>query len=101
MRSPFNNNVEDGLQAVPAVATDLTTTDTYLYQLTVANVSAGALTFTLADKQPSPLELFKTTSITAGTVLVAVWPQGLKLKGGLNWQASGVGLNAEVLATYK
>ncbi len=89
------------LQAIPNVAADLTTTDTFLFQLSVTNGSGGALTFTLKDIQGSPIEAAKITSVASGVTAVYYWPEGLFFKGGLNWVASAGGLTAGIVAFYK
>lgn len=89
------------LQAIPNSAADLSTTDTFLFQLSVTNGTGGALTITVADKQGTPVEALKATSIAAGATTILSWPEGLFLKGGLNWVASSTGLTAGVVAFSK
>ena len=72
---------------VPSSATDLTTTDTDLYQITIANTTASACTFTLADKQTSAITHMSAVSIAANTTYVIAFPEGLYLKGGMTWSS--------------
>lgn len=89
------------LQAIPTSAADLSTTDTFLFQLSVTNGSGGALTITLKDIQGTPIEAMKATSIASGATPIYSWPEGLFFKGGLNWIASGAGLTAGIVAFSK
>lgn len=90
------------LAALPTVAADLTTTDTWVFQLHLANTTAGALTVTITDKQAAPIAAFSALSIGANAVAVFSWPEGLFFKGGLNWVVSGAGgVNASIVAFAK
>lgn len=101
VRQPGSRNVSTVLRAVPAVATDLTTIDTWLFQITVANTTGGALTFTVIDKQTSPVTLLAAVSIAANTTYIIRWPEPVFMSGGVNWSASGAGLTADVVATTR
>ena len=72
--SPYKNSVSELITAVPAVAADLTTTDTRLYQISICNTTAGALTFTLKDKQSSAKNILTAVSIAANTAYICAWP---------------------------
>lgn len=87
--------------AVPAVAADVTTTDTVIYQISITNTTAGALTLTIKDKAGTPSELFEAVSIAANTTYVAAFPFGEHMVGGVNWVASGVGLKARIFGYYR
>ena len=97
----FKYNVSENVGAVPAVATDLTSTDSRLWQISVANTTAGALTFLVKDKQATPRTIIPTVSIAANTAYVISWPEGIFCYGGINWTASSTGLEAAVIASYK
>ena len=99
--APYKNSVSEAIQAVPTGATDLTTTDTRLYQLSIANTTAGALTITIKDLQASAKNLCTAVSIAANTTYILSWPEGVFLDDGMNWIASGSGLEASVTAWYK
>ena len=98
---PFTHQISETLAQVPAVATDLTTTDTRIWQITVANTTAGALTFTLKDKQATPRYICAAVSIAANTTYILAWPEGQFGSSGLNWSGSGAGLEASVVGCYK
>ena len=98
---PFPHQITETLAAVPAVATDLTTTDTRIWQITVANTTAGALTFTLKDRQATPRYICAAVSIAANTTYILAWPEGQFGSSGLNWSGSGAGLEASVVGCYK
>ena len=89
------------IQLVPAVAADLATKDAMLWQLNVVNTTAGALTITMTDKQATPRYILPAVSIAANTAYVVSWPEGLFCDDGINWVASGVGLQASVVGTYR
>lgn len=84
---------------MPTVAADLTTTDTFVFQLVVTNASGGALTITLKDKTGGT-SIFNATSIANASTVVYDFPEGLFFDGGLNWVASGV-ITAAIVAFYK
>lgn len=99
--SPYKNSISEAIQVVPTDATDLTTTDTRIYQLSVCNTTAGALTITIKDKQATPRNVLTAVSIAANTAYILAWPEGLFCDDGVNWIASGSGLEASVTAWYK
>lgn len=102
LRTGFKNSITAGLQTVPNSSTDVTTTDTLLFQITVANKSGGAVTLTITDKQSSAKTLIPTLSIAANTVQIYDWPAGVLLKSGMNWVASAASsLDAEICGMYK
>lgn len=93
--------VTRGLVLVPDSATDVTTEDTWLYQLTVANKTAGAVTLQVLDKAGTPRNVVPTISLDANSLAIMSWPQGVKCTGGLRWVASAASsLEAEVVAGY-
>lgn len=73
------------IQVVPSVATDLTSTDTYVYQLMITNITGSAATITILDKAATPRYLLPKTSIAANTTYVIAFPEGQKMKGGITW----------------
>jgi len=87
-----------GVQVVPNSATDLTTKDTWLYQLSVANKSAGAVTLQVLDKASTPRNVVPTINLDANSLAIMSWPEGVKCAGGVRWVASVSGaLEAEVV----
>jgi hypothetical protein len=90
-----------GVRLVPASAADLTTTDTWLYQLSVANKTGGAVTLTVIDQAATPRNVVPVISLPANSVTIMSWPLGIKCTAGLNWVASAAdSLEAEVVAGY-
>lgn len=100
-RSAAQKPITEGLQAVPKIAADLTTTTSWIWQLTFVNTTAGALTVTVADKNTVPLDLLDTVSLAANTTTIYSFPESVKMIGGINWVASDDGIIAEVYGTYQ
>ena len=87
------------LQVVPDSTTSLSTTDTWVFQLTITNVTGSAATFTMSNRATSALDLFKTVSIAANTTYIVSFPEGVKMKNGISWSAGTTSaLNASVIA---
>lgn len=86
--SKFTNGgtvaLNEDLQVVPDTTTDLTTKDTWIFQLTIVNTTAGGVTFIMADKATSPKTLMSVT-LAANTTYVIAFPEGQKMKGGITW----------------
>ena len=74
------------LQFVPNVAADLTTTDTWIFQLTITTGSSGT-TLTINDRATSAKSLLNSVSLAANTTYILTWPEGVKMKNGINWVA--------------
>lgn len=81
--------------AVPQSTTIVSAGDAYIKSLTITNTTSGAVTFTLADKQASPIALFTAVSIAANTTYVVVFQPGgyYWCPGGFTVAAGGSGLN--------
>lgn len=89
-----------GLVTIPSSAADLTTTDTVIFQITLANKTAGAITVTVLDKQSPPKTLLGAVSIAANTTLVLNFGEGVLMKKGVNWVASGaLSIDADVFGS--
>lgn len=88
--------IASGLQAIPTSSTDLATADAYIFQIVANNTGATSRTITVKDKQASPLDLITAANVDPGVPAVFVFPQGVRMKGGITWSASGAGLVAEV-----
>lgn len=97
----FPNGFSEAVQTVPAVAADLSTTDSLLWQIMVCNTTSGALTFTVTDKQATPRYILPAVSIAGNTTYVISWPEGQFCDSGINWVASGAGLQASIVGSYK
>ncbi len=94
--------IPSGLSTVPSTLTDVTTSDSWLFQITVANKTAGTVTLTVQDKASPAKSLLSAVSITANTTYVIAIPEGVKMTGGIAWQASaGNSLDAEIKGYYK
>jgi hypothetical protein len=81
-------------QAVPTSTTIITAQDAYLKGVTVSNPTAGAITFSLCDRQAAPICVLPAVSIAANTTYVIVWPE-LRLYWcpfGFTATSSGAGL---------
>lgn len=90
------------LVPVPTSPTDVTTVDTWVRQILVSNTTAAPITFTVKDKQSTPRNIIPTVSIAANSVsLVVSAPDAIFAPGGVNWQAGGSGLEAEVFGFIK
>ena len=79
-------------KAMPTSATDLATDDCALVQLIVENPTAGAITFTIADKAGSPLTVWNAKSVAAGAEYVFRAAEGAWFSGGLTISSSSSGL---------
>jgi hypothetical protein len=55
--------------AGPGSATDIATATVWVDQVFVCNTTGGALTFTMADKAGTPVEVYTAKSIAANDVL--------------------------------
>jgi hypothetical protein len=79
-------------QAVPTSTTVVTAYDAYLKTVTVSNPTSGAITFTLSDRQASPLAVLGAVSIAANTTYVIAFPFYYWCPGGFTVTSSGAGL---------
>ena len=95
------NKFSESLAAVPAVSADLATKNATIWQIHVANPTAGAISFTVTDKQSTPRNVIPVVSIAANTAYVCSWPEGLFCESGVAWVASGAGLEASIVGGYK
>ena len=92
---PPSNPVQVKPQAVPTgSAVAVTSVDAYLQTVTVSNTTSGALTFSLCDRQASPICLLPAVSIAANALNVVVWagPAFYWCPAGFTVLASGSGL---------
>jgi len=99
---PFRNRVMSQITVVPNSGTDLATKDTIVYGVHICNNTAGAVTFTLTDKQGTPLKIFNAQSIAANSSLTVNWNEGIFCTGGLVWSAgAATSLHGYVDARYR
>ena len=87
-----NGDVQIRPQAVPTSTGVVAASDAYLKTITVTNTTSGALTFTLADRQASPIAVLSAVSIAANTTYVIVFPVPYWCPGGFTVAASSTGL---------
>ena len=80
-----NTAMTDAIQVVPTSPTALSSTDTYVFQVTVANVTGTAATITIVDGTGK--YLLAATSIDANTTYVLGFPEGVKMTSGVTWSA--------------
>lgn len=80
-------------QAVPTSSTPVVTVDAYLQTVTVTNTSGSAVSFTLADRQGSPVAVMAAVSIAANTTYVIAFPSLYWCPSGFSVLASATGLS--------
>ncbi len=80
-------------QSVPTSSTAVTTSDAYLKSVTITNTTGSAVTFTLSDRQASPVAALSAVSIAANTTYVVSFPNLYWCPGGFTVTAGGSGLN--------
>lgn len=83
--APGTRQLSRAIQLVPSSDTDVSTTDTEIYQISVTNVTGAACTFTVKDKQATARYLVNAASIAAATTYVIVWPEGAYMEDGFSW----------------
>lgn len=79
--------LSEDLQTVPDSTTALSTTDTWIFQITIVNTTGSAATITMQDRATSPKTLLAAVSIAANTTYVIAFPEGQKMKNGITWSA--------------
>lgn len=94
-RSYPQKTLTQGLQAVPSSPADLSTVDSWIFQITVSNNTGSGITFVVSDKQASPLDLLNIT-VAANSTNVIPFAEGIKMIGGITWDSGGAGLSAEI-----
>lgn len=87
---------------VPSSLTSVLTTNSIIYQLSVANKTASTCTLLVRDLQGTAKTIIPTVSIAANTVYVISWPEGYYSASGVQWQAgTGSCLDAQLKAAYE
>lgn len=95
----FRKELHTGQVAVPTDAATLATVDVLVDQVTIYNRTASAITATICNREsPAKCLLEPRTSIAAGEHLVAAWPKGLLMRGGLTWVVSASGVEGSIVA---
>src|SRR5689334_21655949 len=97
LRSVAQKTLPEGLSVVPSTLTAVISKDAWVFQITVSNNTGGAVTFLVQDQQATPLILVPTISVAANTVSIIPFPEGVKMIGGIKWQAGAASsLHAEI-----
>ena len=99
LRSIPQRTIPEGLQGVPTSPTDVVTTDAVIFQIAVGNPTAGDITFSVSDKQSSAKNLINET-ISANSVQLFNFNEGVKMLKGISWTSGGSGLVAEIFGFY-
>ena len=84
--------------AVPTSTTNVgSASDACLISITITNKSGGSLSFSLCDRQGTPVCAVAAAPIAANTTYILVWPVGAMYwcPGGFTILASGTGLTIE------
>lgn len=84
---PGTRVLSRAIQVIPNSDTDVSTTDTAIYQISVTNVTGGACTLTVKDKQATARYLINAASIAAATTYVLSWPEGAFMSSGFSWSS--------------
>lgn len=91
-----------GIELVPNTATDVTSTDSTVFQITAVNKTGTTATLLVQDRQGTPRTLIPTVSIPGNTVFVAAFPEGVYMTSGVTWTAGTANaIEAEILVFYK
>lgn len=87
--SPFTHGTYEFVTTgtVPNSLTAVTSVDSWIFQITVANKTGTAATFLVQDISATPIVIIPTVSIGANTAYVVVFPHGYFADNGIKWQA--------------
>jgi len=88
------------LQFVPDSATDLSTTDTWIFQIVLSTGGSGT-TISIYDKATSAKYLLNGVSIAANTTYVITFPEGVKMKNGVTWSAGAASTITASIVAFK
>lgn len=80
-------------QAAPTSLAVVGAADAYIKEVSVTNTTGSAITFTLADRQGSPIAELSAISVPANGVYVIVYVVPYWCPGGFTVIAGGAGLN--------
>ena len=96
----FPKRISPELSTVPNSLTAVTSTDSQIFQISVANNTAGTCTFLVQDTAGKVL--IPTVSVAANTAYVIVYPEGAHMTSGIKWQAGTSScLDASINGFYK
>lgn len=79
---------------VPTGLTAVSTVDTFLEQMFIANTTGSPITILITNTAGTAF--IPTVSVPANGVSEVNWPSLLKFTAGVKWQAGGVGLVGEL-----
>lgn len=82
-----SRRVMSQITVIPNSDTALTSKDAVLYGIHICNTTGGAVAIIIKDKQSTPRYLLNVYSIAANSFLHIDFPEGVPMKGGVNWQA--------------
>lgn len=80
-----STQMTDSIVTVPTSSTSLSSTDTYVFQITASNVTGSDATLTVTDGTGK--YLLPAVTIAANTTYVMAFPEGQKMTSGMSWQA--------------
>jgi hypothetical protein len=93
--SYYPREVRIGMSAVPSTSTQLTSVDTEVHEINVANVTSAGITFTVTAGDGNTL--IPAFTVPAATETIPVYnATGELCRGGVSWQAASSGLIAEL-----
>lgn len=98
--------LSSGLQRVPNVATDISTTDSWVCQMVFTNITAAAVTISVKDKQATPKYILGSSlggvSVAVGTSYIWNAPYCVKMTSGVTWLSDTAnGIDAEIFGFKK
>lgn len=76
-----------GLSVMPNSLTDVETTNSVIFQITLINTTAGGVTVLVQDKQATPKVLVPTSTVPANSVSILAFPEGVLMTSGFSHQA--------------
>lgn len=100
--NPYNvlpKVIDTTLVAIPTSPTAVTTVNSSISNITLANTTSGSITVTVQDAQTVPVAILQATAIGANSTVVVSWDPPISMANGITWSASGAGLNGKILGT--
>ena len=88
-----SGDVQTKPAAVPTSTTAVTASDAYLKTVTITNTTGSPITFTLSDRQASPVSVLFQVSIGGNTTYVVSFPGQYWCPNGFTVTAASSGLN--------
>ena len=101
IRSLPQKELPSALTVLTNTATAFISKDCYIFQIVLANKTAGAITATITDQAATPLDLLTAVSLPANGLTIIAFPEGQYMPGGFKWSASAnTSINASVVGFY-